>query len=519
LARAAGLVSLGTLTSRLLGLAREILFGALFGSTIVADAFVVAFRIPNLLRDLFAEGALSSAFVPTFTDHLRNRSRAEAFALASRLSTTVAVILAVLALLGVAVADELVLLISPGFEAVPGKLALASELTRIMLPFLLLVSMAAVAMGMLNSLDRFLVPALAPACFNAVAIAVGAGLWLAGLAPEVAVVGWAVGTLLGGAAQLLVQVPALWRQGFRLTPALDLRFRDPGMRRILTLMGPAVAGLAATEINIIVNTIFASHAPGAPAWLNYAFRLMYLPLGLFGVAVGTVATAALAKRAAANDVAGLRQTLAQSLRLQAFLTLPATVGLMVLAEPVIRLIYERGRFTAADTAATAAALLFYAIGLSAYSGIKVVAPAFYATNRSRVALYGSVSAVVANLACNAALFPLLGHRGLALGTSIAALVNFTVLAGTFQWHWGGLLQKSLWVGLSRMASAAVVMGAAAWGAAWGLSFWLGTAGLGARLVGALVPVLVGVAIYALVCRLLRVPELDELYAAVRRRRR
>ncbi len=516
LARAVGRVSLGTLTSRLLGLGREILFGALFGSTIVADAFVVAFRIPNLLRDLFAEGALSAAFVPTFTDHLRNQSRAAAFALANRLLSTVTVVIAALVVGGLLAADARGLLISPGFAEVPGKLALASELTRVMLPFLLFVSFAAVAMGMLNALDRFLLPALAPAAFNAVAICVGLGLWLAGVAPERAVLGWALGTLAGGAAQFLIQLPALWRQGFRFAPRLDLRFRDPGMRRILVLMGPAVAGLAATEINIIVNTIFASHAPGAPAWLNYAFRIMYLPLGLFGVAVGTVATATLARRAAAQDIAGLRQTLTESLRLVSFLTVPATFGLIVLAEPVIRLIYERGRFTAVDTAATGAALVFYAIGLAAYSGVKVIAPAFYATNLSRVALFGSVSAVLANLACNAVLFPLIGYRGLALGTSLAALVNFSVLAMHFHRRWGGLLSGALWGGLAKVLVAAALMAAAVWGSMALIVGAVGVDGLGPRLAGALGPVLVGVLLYGLLGRLLRVPELTYVLARGRR---
>lgn len=517
LARAAGLVSFGTLLSRLLGLVRDQLFAALFGATVVSDAFVIAFRIPNLLRDLFAEGALSAAFVPTFTATLRNRSRREAFLLANRLTTTLCAILGALVLLGLFGADAIVSGIAPGFADTPGKQELAVHLTRIMLPFLPLVSLAAVAMGMLNSLDHFFVPAFAPACFNIVSIVVGAALWLKGLDPRIAVAGWAVGTLLGGAAQFLVQVPALRREGWRFRPSLDLAFRDAGMRRMALLMGPATVGLAATQVNIVVNSMFASHVAGGAAWLNYAFRLMQLPLGLFGVAVGTIATAALAKRAAARDMAGMSQTLGQSLRLVSFLTIPATVGLIVLAAPIIRLIYQRGNFTAADTEATAGALVWYAVGLFAYSAVKVVAPAFYALGRARVPLVASVSAVAANVVFNALCFERFGHRGLAFGTSLAALVNFAVLTIAFRRSCGPV-GGAVWGGTLKCLAAAAPMGLGAWGAARAIEATLGTASLAVRAVGALVPVAVGIGIYGAACWALRLPELSDMLSLLRRRK-
>ncbi len=515
MAHAAGLVTLGTLLSRILGLVRDQLFATLFGATNVADAFIIAFRIPNLLRDLFAEGALSAAFVPTFTDWLRNRSKKEAFDLANRLTSTLALILAVLVLAGMVFSDQLVAAIGSGFSG--DKFALTSTLTRIMLPFLPLVSLAAVSMGMLNSLDHFFVPAVSSACFNVVAIVVGAGLWFAGFDERTAVIGWAIGTLLGGAAQFFVQSPSLWREGWRFRPRFDVLFRDPGMRRIAILMGPATVGLAATQVNIAVNSSFASHEPGAVTWLQMAFRLMQLPLGLFGVAVGTIATATLARRAAERDVAGMRRTLAQSLRLVAFLTIPATVGLIALAEPVIRLIYEHGRYRAADTAATARALLFYALGLFAYSAVKVIAPAFYSVGRSRVPLAASVSAVLANLAFNVSLYPVMGYRGLALGTSIAATINFLVLAATFERHYGGLTDRALWSGIGAMLAAAIPMGVLAWGTARGLEHVLGASGFGPRLLGAGVPIAVGIAAYAGLCRLFRLAEVGEFASLLRRK--
>jgi putative peptidoglycan lipid II flippase len=519
LAHAAGLVSFGTLLSRILGLVRDQLFAVLFGATKFADAFNIAFRIPNLLRDLFAEGALSAAFVPTFTDHLHNRSRSDAFQLANRLITTLAVVLALLVLIGVLFSDALVAALAPGFGAVAGKRELTVLLTRIMLPFLPLVSLAAVAMGMLNSLNRFFIPAFAPACFNIVAVVAGVGLWIAGLDPAVAVAGWAVGTLLGGLAQFLVQTPALRREGWRFRPHLDLRFRDPGMRRMVVLMGPATVGLAATQVNIVVNSMFASQQPAAVSWLNYAFRLMQLPLGLFGVAVGTIATAALARRAAARDIPGMRQTLAQSLRLVAFLTIPATFGLIALAQPIIGLIYQHGRFGASDTEATARALLFYAIGLFAYSSVKVVAPAFYAVGRPRAPLLASCLAVGANLAFNFALFPVLGYRGLALGTSLAALINFTVLAVVFHRSYGGLRDRTLWVGVLKIVAAAAPMAIVAWVAARACAHAVGDHSLTARAVIALLPVGLGIGIYAGLCHLLRVAELGDLLSLLHRRTR
>ena len=295
-ARAAGLVSALTLLSRVLGLVREQVFAALLGAGLHADAFQIAFRIPNLLRDLFAEGALSAAFVPTYARVLKEEGRDAAHRLASRLFTLLAVVLGVLVVVGIVFARPLVALLAPGFDQVPGKIELTVLLTRVMLPFLPLVSFAAVAMGMLNAEERFGPPAFAPAMFNVVAILWGVGLWASGFDAAQVAIGWAIGTLLGGIAQFVIQVPPLRAKGWRFVP--DWAPGDPGIRRIGSLMGPATIGLAAVQVNIFVNSIFASHEPGAVSWLEYAFRILYLPIGIFGVAVGTVATSGLARRAA-----------------------------------------------------------------------------------------------------------------------------------------------------------------------------------------------------------------------------
>jgi putative peptidoglycan lipid II flippase len=515
IARAAGLVSAMTLVSRVLGLVREVVFAALVGAGYHADAFKIGFRIPNLLRDLFAEGALSAAFVPTYARTQKEGGREAGFALANRVLTLLAVLLGGFIVAGIVFAWPLVALLASGFDDVPGKAALTVFLTRLMMPFLLLASFAAVAMGMLNAEERFGIPALSPALFNLVAIACAGVLWARGLPPEQVVIGWALGVLLGGLAQFVVQVPSLRRLGWRFRP--EWAPRDPGLQRIARLMAPATAGLAAVEVNIVVNSHFASREAGAVSWLDFAFRLLYLPIGLFGVALGTIATAGLARRAAEGDMDGLRNTLRQTLSMLAFLTVPATVGLMVLGVPVVRLIYERGRFTPAATEATAAALFLYAFGLVGYTGVKVLAPAFYALGRPRAPLLASVSAVATNLVVVLLLHGRLGFRAIALGTALGSLVNAGLLVALFEKRVGGLLGHGLFRPIARMAAAAASMGGLAWLVAAGLERLVGTGGLVAQLVTGLVPVVAGVLLYVLLTRALAVAEADVLWRMVRDR--
>jgi putative peptidoglycan lipid II flippase len=380
-----------------------------------------------------------------------------------------------------------------------------------------LVSFAAVAMGMLNAEERYGAPALAPALFNLVAILWAGMLWALGLPPHQVALGWAVGTLLGGAAQFLVQVPELRGQGWRFRP--EWAPGDPGIRRVLGLMAPATVGLAAVQVNIFVNSIFASHEPGAVSWLNYAFRILYLPIGVFGVSVGTIATSGLARRAATGDLEGLRETLRRSLRTMAFLTIPSTVGLLAVGLPVVRLLYQRGRFGEADTEATAAALACYSLGMVAYTGVKVLAPAFYALNAPRVPLLASVSAVATNLVVNLTLYRWLGFRSVALGTSLGALVNVGVLLVVFERRLGGLRGQGLARALAGMTGLSAAMGLIAAGTAWGLTGWLGTRGLPAQLMTGLVPVAVGAVAYGAGARLAGLPEARELLALLRPRAR
>jgi len=515
IARAASLVSAMTLVSRLLGLVREQAFAALLGAGSHSDAFRIAFRIPNLLRDLFAEGALSAAFVPTYARARKDGGPQAGFRLANRILSLLAVVLGLLVVLGVALAWPIVAGIAPGFDDVPGKAELTVRLTRLMMPFLPLVSFAAVAMGMLNSEGRFGIPALAPALFNVVAIVWAVGLWQLGLGIDQVVLGWALGTLAGGLAQFLVQVPSLRRLGWRFRP--EWAPRDLGLRQVGRLMAPATVGLAAVQVNIFVSSIFASHEPGAVSWLDYAFRLLYLPIGVFGVALGTIATAGLARRAAEADLEGLRTTLRQSLSMLAYLTVPASVGLMVLAVPVVRLVYERGRFSPEDTEATAVALFLYSFGLVGYTGVKVLAPAFYALGAPRAPLAASVLAVVTNLVVVLLGHPTFGFRAIALGTAIGSLLNAALLVALFERRIGGLRGHGLLRPVARMLLAALVMGGVVLALARGLERLLGGTGLAAQLVTGLVPVAAGIVVYFGFTQLLRVGEAEVLRSLLLRR--
>ncbi len=510
-------ISAATMASRVLGLVREQVFAALLGAGRTTDAFVAAFRISNLLRDLFAEGALSAGFVPAFADYHRNRGPAEAWRLANLVVGLVLAVVGAVTLLGIALAPQIVRLIAPGFA--PDQVLLSASLARIMMPFLLLVSLAAVAMGMLNAQARFTAPALAPALFNVATIAVGAGLWLAGAGPRAAVVGWSIGTLAGGLLQLLAQLPSLWRLGYRPRPLFTAAaLAEPGVRRIARVVGMAVIGLSAVQVNIFVSTIFASHEVAAVSWLNYAFRLMQLPLGVFGVAIATVAGAGVAQRAAARDLAGAKETLGAAMRLVAFLNVPSAVGLMVLAGPIIGLIYEHRAFTAADTAGTGQALVFYALGLYGYSAVKVFAPAFYALDEARVPVLGSILGMVSNLVLNVALYPVLGYRGVALGTSLAASVNFAVLAIAWRRLHGGLGGAGIYRQLLRVTAASVVLAVVAWGSMRLLAGALPPSGLARQAALALVPIALAAPAYFVAARFLGIRELDEVLRVLRRRR-
>lgn len=510
LARSAGVVGAATLTSRLLGLLRDQVLAALFGAGNAMDAFNVATKIPNLLRDLFAEGAMSAAFVPAFMRRLTHDGRTAAWRLANQLLNALVTVTGALVLAGMLFTEPLVRLLAGSYAEVPGKLELTVLLTRILLPFLTLVAVAAALMGMLNSLGRFFVPALSPAMYN-VGIILSAAL-LAPLMPGLGydpIVAIAAGALLGGLGQVALQVPALHREGFRYRPTLDPA--DAGLRRILRLMGPGTLSGAAVQINLLVNMVLATgQGTGAVSWLGYAFRVMYLPIGLFGVSIATATLPVVSRHAAREEVDGIREAVSRALRLMLVVNVPATVGLAVLAGPIVELIFERGSFTPQDTAATAAALLFYAPGLAGYSAVRIAVPCFYAQGSSVTPTGISMGAVALNIALNLALVERMGYRGLALGASIAALANAIVLLAVLRRRLHGLDLPRVLLVLAKIAAASAAMGAAAWAAHEQLlGVWDGT-GLAVRLGRVSAAIAAGVLVLAAAARLLRVRELEEV---------
>ena len=518
--RAAGVVGLAVLCSRVLGLAREQIFAALFGGGRVMDAFTIAFRIPNLLRDLFAEGALSTAFVTVFSRTAALQDTAAAWRLADKVATLTAVSLSAITVTGIATAPWLVAALAPGFD--PGKAALTVTLTRIMYPFILLVSLAALVMGMLNARNVFGMPAMASSFFNLGSIVSGVllGYWLDPHFGARAILGLAIGTLVGGTLQLVVQLPALRRAGHSFHP--DFHWRDPGVRSILRLMGPSVIAASTTQLNVLVNSVFASQLGDGPTfWLTVAFRLMQLPLGIFGVALGTVALPLLARMAATGNTEAFRSELARGMRLTFLMTIPSSIGLMVLAEPIISVLYQHGRFGAHETAESAAALRFYAIGLCGYAALKVLVNAFYALERRRTPMLVSFLAVGLNLALNWTLTVRFnwGHRGLALSTACVATTNFLILYALMRSHLGRLESRAMLALLSKVALASAVLLLASWAGAhflladWAVqSFWPKCLSL------ALVIVLAAAAFFVSASAL-GIGEVHEIARAVQRRLR
>lgn len=471
--RAASVVAVAVLCSRVLGLIRDQVFLALFGGGAVMDAFAIAFRIPNLLRDLFAEGALSVAFVTTFSKTIVLEGEEAAWALANKVVTLATVVLSALVILGIVCAPWIVHVVGWGFHG--SKAVLTVELTRIMFPFIVMVSLAALVMGMLNARNVFGMPAMASSFFNLGSIIAGAGVgwWIDPHFGPRAAIGLAIGTLVGGALQLGVQLPALRRLGHRFRP--DFHWRDKGVRTILQLMGPSVIAASSTQINVLVNGAFASDlGNGRVIWLQIAFRLIYLPLGIFGVTLGTVSLPLLARLVAAGDLVSFRRELARGMRLALLLTIPSSIGLILLANPIVSVLFQHGRFTAYDVAETAAGLRFYALGLCGYAALKILVNAFYAIDRRKTPMVVTFVAVGLNLLLNWIFTVHLrwGHRGLAFSTACVATSNFLILYALMRRHLGRLESRALGGMLVRLTLACAVLATVCWsGQHWLMAGW------------------------------------------------
>jgi putative peptidoglycan lipid II flippase len=511
-------VSVAVFMSRITGLVRESIMSRLFGAGVVMDAFNLGFRIPNLTRDLFAEGALSSAFVPTFTEYLTTRSRKEAAELANLVATALIIVVGSICALGVIFAPVLVTVLATGFRSDPAKFALAVVMTRIMFPFLLLVALAAQAMGVLNACNQFFVPAMASTFFNIGSVAFGLLIGY-GLGPRVGIShieGMAIGVVLGGALQLSWQIPSLRKSGFRFRPGFH--WKHPGLVHILQMMGPAILGNAATQINVMVNTNFASQLGNGPvSWLSYAFRFMQLPLGLFGVAIASATLPAVSRSAAARNYEEFRRTLSRSLGMIFLLTIPSSVGLHILGPSIIGAVYQGGRFHVSDTYQTATALSCYAVGLAGYAALKVISPSFYALGDARTPMYISLVSILVNLGAAYALtrYTSLGHAGLALSTSAVATFGFLAQFWMIRGRIGGIYGRHLGASVVRIFAASAAMGAGIWTSSHFMTARFGVSQL-ARLADLCVSIPVGLAILYGACRVMKVPDLDAAINAVAR---
>jgi putative peptidoglycan lipid II flippase len=528
--RSAGIVSIAVMASRLLGLVREKVIAYYFAAGVGGDAFYAAFRIPNLMRDLFGEGALSKAFVTTFTATELKDGEEAAWRLASRVFNASFLLLTLITVVGIFAAPAIVDLIftGKGFQEVPldpsehfgfdSKRDLTVYLTQIMFPYLILVSLAAVTMGLLNSKGKFGLPASASSFFNVGSLIVGVcGYYVAPSFDLHRTTGMAVGVLVGGALQFLIQVPSMRRVGFHYQPLLS--FRDERVRQVMRLIGPAILGVAALQINVLVNSIFASEGVGWLTWINRAFRLMHLPIGVFGVAISTVALPNLAKLVAAGDMEAYRRSFSYALRLMFLLTVPASIGLMVLAEPICRLIFEGGQANPLDTQQTAVALFYYAFGLCGFSAVKIATDGFYTFNDTRTPAMVSLCTVGLNILLNYLFIYRFGfdHRSLALSTACTITLNFLALLFLLRGKAGGLGLSGIWLLLIKLAFASAVMGGVCW---WGytqIEGWLGVESLIARLIGVFVPIGLGVAVLVGGAKLMRIRELDQLLGAIARR--
>jgi putative peptidoglycan lipid II flippase len=526
-ARSAGIVSIAILSSRLTGLLREIVMAQKFGAGFAYDAFLLGFRIPNLTRNLFAEGGLSSAFVPTFTNYLEKEDRGEAARLSNLVGTALITIVGGVILLGIVFSPQLAYLLAPGFGKVPGKFELSVHLTRVMFPFLLLVALAAQAMGILNACNRFAVPATASTFFNLSSVFLGLllgfplGPYL-GISP---IEGMAYGVVLGGLVQLLWNIPSLLRLGFGFR--FDFHWRHPGLQQIFRLMIPAIVGNAAVQLNVMVNTNLASsisdpvRGPDGPvSWLAYAFRFMQLPLGLFGVSFASAILPSVSRSAASGNYEEFRKTVSRSTAIVLLMTIPSSVGLILLGRPIIGAIYQGGRFQTYDTQQTALALSCYCVGLAGYSATKILNPAFYALSDAKTPMWVSLLSVVMNF-CLAELLISKFHMGisaLALSTSVVALAGCAFLFVVLRRRLGGLETRYLGSRFVRICLACIAMGAPVWAVSTYISRHLGDSKR-ADFVNLAISIPVGIAFFGGAAALLKIEETRSMANAVAARAR
>jgi putative peptidoglycan lipid II flippase len=458
--KAAGIVGTATLFSRILGFIRDAVIAWYFGAGFSSDAFIAAFRIPNLFRRLFAEGSLSSAFIPVFTQTMVRRGRPEAFALARSAFFLLSVLLLLLVVGGSLLSSGIVRLLTPGF--VSDKFELTVYLTRLMFPYIFFIGLVALCMGILNVLGHFAAPAFAPVLLN---ISIIGSVLMIAPSLSVPAVGLAIGVLIGGVLQLALQLPVLWHKGFRLRE--KTQWFHPGLKKVGTLLAPAIIGGAVYQINIVVGTILGSLLPeGSVTYLYFADRLVQFPLGVFAIAASTAVLPSLSRQAATQDFEALKDTFGHALKLVFFISLPAMLGLIVLREPIVALLFQRGEFDVRATQLTAQALLYYSLGLWAFSAVRIVAATFFALQDTRTPLKMAGFSILANIGLGVILMRPLAHGGLALATSLASILNLGLLVYALRNKLGALGWRSIARSFCKTLVSSLAMGGVVWAAGW-----------------------------------------------------
>ena len=512
IARAAGILGSATMLSRIMGMVRDMVVSRLFGAGLATDAFFAAFQIPNMLRRFFAEGALTSAFVPTFSATLTRSGEEKARELANTCFTLLTIVMAGVTLLGIIFSPVIVGLMFPGFTAVPGKLELTILLNRLMFPYIFFISLVALCMGILNTLRHFFTPAISTVFLNISMIL--AAICLRGFF-EVPVTALAVGVLIGGCIQLIMQLPVLWNKGFPLKP--NFNFNSPEVRRIALLMLPSVFGVGVYYLNIAVSAVLASMLPqGSVSYLYYAQRLFEFPQGIFTVSVAQAVLPSMSRQAAEGDMAGMKETLSFGVRLTLFITVPAMAGLIVCSTPIFSLIFMGGAFDYATAVNSALALMYYSIGLSFVALTRVLAPVFYALKDTKTPVYTALMAFILNFCMSLALMGPLKHGGLALATTISAFCNMLMLLWLLRRKIGAFGGKSMLRTALKSTAASMPMAVAVW---YGCSL-VDWSQAGHKIVKGTVlggSIVCGAAIYLLIMKLSRSEETLELLSLLRRK--
>lgn len=513
-ARAAGVVGIATMLSRIFGFLRDMVVAGFFGAAMMTDAFFVAFRIPNLLRRLLAEGSLTVSFVPVFTEHLKNKSRKEAIELAQITFTVLSIILVVISILGILFSPAIVAVMAPGFIKTPEKYEVTVFLTRLMFPYIFFISLVALCMGILNSMRHFAMPALSPVVLNISMILSAVGLRNFFAEPIVAL---AVGVILGGILQLAMQWPVLIKLGVKMR--FNLKLRHEGLKRIGLLMMPAVFGAAIYQINVFIGTILASLLPGGSvSYLYYADRIVELPLGVFAIAVGTASLPSFSSQAANGEMAAMKKTISFSLRLILFITIPATVAIIALRVPILSVLFQRGKFDIQSTLLTAEALLYYTAGLWAFSTIRVVVSAFYSLQDTKIPMKAAAVALIVNIVFSLILMGPLKHGGLALATSIASMVNVGLLTVILVRRIGSFFDGEFVVSVLKATAASMLM----LGSIFMVEFvlpWSNQAAFDTRLLFLLAAITAGLITFFAAAALLRCPEMIAALDVIRKRTR